>query len=690
MTTSVDLMLHNPLEQDDDTPRRINTMNNVKSEENNNFHGNNPPLRLACQNGGQTVAETEVARFKREREERIRGMRLSQSIKSEEQSRRAADIEARRLWDLEQARLAAVARAAGLAIPERVPFPSSLPEFDYSPREKEMRKVNPNGSVARERKEVVKEVALSKLEGETEKLQFDDQQRHPLKIPKIDGGLTPSEEANFVEKHGDVQSIPVVPKKDIFSGEEQETPVGAHTLPAVMIQGPLDLISKKDDANLQDQDQDQDQLASESESARLQKEEQGRLSAEAEAVRVQQQEQARLAAEAEAARLQQQEQARLAAEAEAARLQKEEEERERLASEAKAVRLQKEEQGRLVVEAETARLQKEERERERLASEAEAVRLQKEEQGRLVVEAETARLQKEERERERLASEAEAARLQKEELEQERLASEAEAARLQRKEQDRVAAEAGDLKLLKEEEKRMMAQAEEARRHEDLLMKASNMKKKIAAQTEAARTRKEQEDEQSKRFSSTHRPESAASIHRPARRPASATLRRHRSQQGQKEEELRDIMQGISVSGSVDSDESVETSTTFHTTESLVSHNRNLASGQGLKWETIHLHISFGLLTTEEDAPQSGLYQPFETVEGASMLQKIMVKINNSSKKVLEDGSGNVVMKCQHPFVTAVNRDGKLLLQRMFTSCTANCCIFLMFLACINTNRVIS
>ena len=654
MTTSIDLMLHNPLEQDDDTPRRINTMNNVKSEENNNFHGNNPPLRLACQNGGQTVAETEVARFKREREERIRGMRLSQSIKSEEQSRRAADIEARRLWDLEQARLAAVARAAGLAIPERVPFPSSLPEFDYSPREKEMRKVNPNGSVARERKEVVKEVALSKLEGETEKLQFDDQQRHPLKIPKIDGGLTPSEEANFVEKHGDVQSIPVVPKKDIFSGEEQETPVGAHTLPAVMIQGPLDLISKKDDANLQDQDQDQDQLASESESARLQKEEQGRLSAEAEAVRVQQQEQARLAAEAEAARLQQQEQARLAAEAEAARLQKEEEERERLASEAKAVRLQKEEQGRLVVEAETARLQKEERERERLASEAEA------------------------------------ARLQKEELEQERLASEAEAARLQRKEQDRVAAEAGDLKLLKEEEKRMMAQAEEARRHEDLLMKASNMKKKIAAQTEAARTRKEQEDEQSKRFSSTHRPESAASIHRPARRPASATLRRHRSQQGQKEEELRDIMQGISVSGSVDSDESVETSTTFHTTESLVSHNRNLASGQGLKWETIHLHISFGLLTTEEDAPQSGLYQPFETVEGASMLQKIMVKINNSSKKVLEDGSGNVVMKCQHPFVTAVNRDGKLLLQRMFTSCTANCCIFLMFLACINTNRVIS
>ena len=654
MTTSIDLMLHNPLEQDDDTPRRINTMNNVKSEENNNFHGNNPPLRLACQNGGQTVAETEVARFKREREERIRGMRLSQSIKSEEQSRRAADIEARRLWDLEQARLAAVARAAGLAIPERVPFPSSLPEFDYSPREKEMRKVNPNGSVARERKEVVKEVALSKLEGETEKLQFDDQQRHPLKIPKIDGGLTPSEEANFVEKHGDVQSIPVVPKKDIFSGEEQETPVGAHTLPAVMIQGPLDLISKKDDANLQDQDQDQDQLASESESARLQKEEQGRLSAEAEAVRVQQQEQARLAAEAEAARLQQQEQARLAAEAEAARLQKEEEERERLASEAKAVRLQKEEQGRLVVEAETARLQKEERERERLASEAEA------------------------------------ARLQKEELEQERLASEAEAARLQRKEQDRVAAEAGDLKLLKEEEKRMMAQAEEARRHEDLLMKASNMKKKIAAQTEAARTRKDQEDEQSKRFSSTHRPESAASIHRPARRPASATLRRHRSQQGQKEEELRDIMQGISVSGSVDSDESVETSTTFHTTESLVSHNRNLASGQGLKWETIHLHISFGLLTTEEDAPQSGLYQPFETVEGASMLQKIMVKINNSSKKVLEDGSGNVVMKCQHPFVTAVNRDGKLLLQRMFTSCTANCCIFLMFLACINTNRVIS
>ena len=614
MTTSVDLMLHNPLEQDDDTPRRINTMNNVKSEENNNFHGNNPPLRLAYQNGGQTVAETEVARFKREREERIRGMRLSQSIKFEEQSRRAADIEARRLWDLEQASLAAEARAAGLAIPERVPFPSSLPEFDYSPREKEMRKMNTNGSVARERKEVVKEVALSKLEGETEKLQFDDQQRHSLKIPKIDGGLTPSEEANFVEKHGDVQSIPVVPKKDIFSGEEQETPGGgAHnTLPAVIIQGPLDLISKKDGANLQDQGQDQDQLASESESARLQKEEQGRLSAEAEAARIQQQEQARLAAEAEAARLQKEER---------------------------------------------------ERKRERLASEAEAARLQKEEQGRLVAEAETARLQKEERERKRLASEAEAARLQTEEQEQEqqRLASEVEAARLQRKEQDRVAAEAGALKLLKEEKKRMMAQAEDARRHEDLLMKASNMKKKIAAQTEAVRTRKEQEDEQSKRFSSTHRPESAASMHRSAaRRPASATLRRHRSQQGQKEEELRDIMQGISVSGSVDSDESVETSTTFHTTESLVSHNRNLASGQGLKWETIHLHISFGLLTTEEDAPQSGLYQPFETVEGASMLQKIMVKIKNSSKEVLEDGSGNVVMKCQHPFVTAVNRDGKL------------------------------
>jgi hypothetical protein len=332
-------------------------------------------------------------------------------------------------------------------------------------------------------------------------------------------------------------------------------------------------------------------------------------------------------------------------------LQKEEE--ERMAAQAEAAR----QEARLAAEAEAeaARLEKEEE--ERMTSQAEAAR----QEARLAAEAETARLEKEEEERmakqeARVAAEAEAAILQKEE-EEERMAAQAEAAR----QKARLAAEAEAARLEKEEEERMTKQAEVVRLQKIAMeyKLKKRMEERVAAQTRAARLQKEQEDQEDQaaqlatenKRNSARRPLSANS----ARRPLSAALKKYRDRHEQKEDELRDIMQGISITNSAESDKSL---VSYADTDSLVSHNRDLARGASLKWERLYLPFCFGLLTTEEEAPRTGPYQPHETIENGSMLQKIMTKVGSSSKEVLEQSTGNVIMKSQDPFVTAVKRDG--------------------------------
>ena len=289
-----------------------------------------------------------------------------------------------------------------------------------------------------------------------------------------------------------------------------------------------------------------------------------------------------------------------------------------------------------------------------MTSQAEAAR----QEARLAAEAETARLEKEEEERmakqeARVAAEAEAAILQKEE-EEERMAAQAEAAR----QEALLAAEAEAARLEKEEEERMTRQAEVVRLQKIAMeyKLKKRMEERVAAQTRAARLQKEQEDQAAQLASenkrnSARRPLSANS----ARRPLSAALKKYRDRHEQREDELRDIMQGISITNSTESDKSA---VSYADTDSLVSHNRDLARGASLKWERLYLPFCFGLLTTEEEAPRTGPYQPHETIENGSMLQKIMTKVGSSSKEVLEQSTGNVIMKSQDPFVTAVKRDG--------------------------------
>lgn len=216
-------------------------------------------------------------------------------------------------------------------------------------------------------------------------------------------------------------------------------------------------------------------------------------------------------------------------------------------------------------------------------------------------------------------------------------------------------AEAAEALRLAKEEQIAASRAEAARIREAAMthkMKKA-MEDRIAAQTKAARLQKEREDEVA----------SLASENRSynSRRPLSAKLKKFRERHEKREDELRGIMQGISVSASGESEKSLDLDISWADTESLVSHNRNLARGVSLKWEKLYLPFCFGLLTTRDEAPRTGPYQPHESIEVASLLQKIMKKINSTAKEVLEESTGNVIMKSQDPFVTAVKIDGEYL-----------------------------
>jgi hypothetical protein len=140
-------------------------------------------------------------------------------------------------------------------------------------------------------------------------------------------------------------------------------------------------------------------------------------------------------------------------------------------------------------------------------------------------------------------------------------------------------------------------------------------------------------------------------------RPGSATLRNRRRHIEEKEGQLRGLMRGASSSAD---DESVSSTSTYQTMEtSLVSHSKNLSSGKNLQWEDTSLFICFGLLTTIEECPKEGTYGPDSHLVNKHILRSIMKKVKKLSKTVIEERSGNVLMKCHQPFVTSVKRKGE-------------------------------
>jgi len=143
-------------------------------------------------------------------------------------------------------------------------------------------------------------------------------------------------------------------------------------------------------------------------------------------------------------------------------------------------------------------------------------------------------------------------------------------------------------------------------------------------------------------------------------RQESATLTRLRSRQGQREVDLRQRLLGLtkSLSSDDDHDHDSVTESSFGAIETFLgSHNRNSESGIDLKWEKEFVHICFGLLTTSEEAPSVGEYEKI-SLKGDDLLSSIMKKVKHLSKAIFEQKNGNVVMKCQSPFVRSVSRDG--------------------------------
>ena len=144
-------------------------------------------------------------------------------------------------------------------------------------------------------------------------------------------------------------------------------------------------------------------------------------------------------------------------------------------------------------------------------------------------------------------------------------------------------------------------------------------------------------------------------------RPSSAILRARRKEQEQKEYQLRGLINTVSSSYSAD-DHSVSSNHTFNTVEtSLLSHGRNLSKGSNIKWETVNVYITFGLLTLSDQAPMmQGIHGTQETLmQGTTILTSILGTMKTLSKAMIEQNTGNILMKCQDPFVTSVQRDGE-------------------------------
>jgi hypothetical protein len=422
----------------------------------------------------------------------------------------------------------------------------------------------------------------------------------------------------------------------------------------------------------------------------LQAEENDRLHIEAEqqgVARLQAEENERLRIQAEqqeVARLQAEENERLRIEAEEQEvdiLQAEENERLRIEAEQQEVaRLQAEENERLGIEAEeqdVTRLQAEESERLRIeAEQQEVARLQAEENERLQVEQqEVARLQAEENDRLHIEAERQGvARLQAEENERLRIqAEQQEVARLQAEENERLRIEAEERKVARlqaEENERLRIEAEQqevARLHAE---KQRSLRIEAERQESAARLQVEDD--------AFHGP--TPIIAKRTSRPGSAALRRGRGPQEEREGQLRGIMYGLAASYSGD-DRSVS-SPSFNSMEtSLFSHSKNLASGKNLHWEDVSIFVCFGLLTTADKCPREGVFDPNDTSVNSKILFSVMKKVKKLSRSVIEEKSGNILMKCNQPFVTSVKRDGKCQSVPIFlqnVSCSGLICISLL------------
>ena len=313
------------------------------------------------------------------------------------------------------------------------------------------------------------------------------------------------------------------------------------------------------------------------------------------------------------------------------------------------------------------------------AEQQEAIRMQNEENDRLLIEAEqqeAARFQAEQEGRERIEQ---AARLQAEDEEIKRRLVEAEqqeAIRKQNEENDQLLIEAEQqeaarLQAEQEGRERIEAEREEAARLqvEDNERRLVEANQKEAARLEAAVHLRQriitensmalkQGEINNAHLQSTAIDENAINEFRgDAVRPGSATLRNRRRHIEEKEGQLRGLMRGASSSAD---DESVSSTSTYQTMEtSLVSHSKNLSSGKNLQWEDTSLFICFGLLTTIEECPKEGTYGPDSHLVNKHILRSIMKKVKKLSKTVIEERSGNVLMKCHQPFVTSVKRKGE-------------------------------
>eukprot|EP00979_Chaetoceros_neogracilis_P015222 scaffold5530_cov283-Chaetoceros_neogracile.AAC.14 len=539
------------------------------------------------QEGSSVAAETEVERFKREREERIKGNALAQSIKMEEEARRAEDL----------------ARAKQR---EKAEAKARL-ENELKAGQQEAARLQAKQE-DRERIEAEREQAA--------KLQAEANERRLVEANQQEAARL---EAAIVSNESATQPT-ALNTEFATSSEGQE----ASLFVTSGLNTENDLNTKAEEIKLQLVEAEQQ------EAIRMQNEENDRLLIEAE-----QQEAARFQAEQEGREQIEQ----------AARLQAEDEEIKRRLVEAEqqeAIRKQNEENDRLLIEAEqqeAARLQAEQEGRERIGAEREEeARLQVEDNERRLVEAEQQEaIRKQNEENDQLLIEAEqqeAARLQAEQEGRERIEAEREeAARLQVEDNERRLVEAN--------------QKEAARLEAAVLLRQRII-------TENSMALKQGEINNAHLQSTAIDENSINEFRGDAVRPGSATLRNRRRHIEEKEGQLRGLMRGASSSAD---DESVSSTSTYQTMEtSLVSHSKNLSSGKNLQWEDTSLFICFGLLTTIEECPKEGTYGPDSHLVNKHILRSIMKKVKKLSKTVIEERSGNVLMKCHQPFITSVKR----------------------------------
>lgn len=152
---------------------------------------------------------------------------------------------------------------------------------------------------------------------------------------------------------------------------------------------------------------------------------------------------------------------------------------------------------------------------------------------------------------------------------------------------------------------------------------------------------------------------------------SSRAIRKLRKKQEMKELGLRQQLQSMSAKS-----EDSESSRSFETMDSSLRSFKSLQTSRSgskgsasIQWENQYVQFSFGLLTAHEETPQPGQYnsdrssrntsESLKNLPNSSILEVIMSKAMSLSKAIIEQRSGNVIMKCQKPFITSVETDGK-------------------------------